>query len=147
MKTLSNIDMQELAMKLAKRIIRTVYKDHNYAINMITIYGVPRGGIPVAYLVRGYIDNCIITNDPEEADVIIDDIIDSGKTKERHKKYGKPFFGLIENSNEWIEFPWETKDQGTPIDDNILRIQQYLEDNKDEKVIEKLKKLIKGISL
>jgi len=141
-KTLNNIDVQLLAIMLSKRVINAVFPGSKYAINMITIYGVPRGGIPIAYLVRGYIDNCIVTDNPEEADIIVDDIIDSGKTKERYKKYGKPFFGLIENSNEWIEFPWETKDQGTPIDDNILRIQQYLEDNKDEKVIEKLKKLI-----
>ena len=103
MKTLNNIDVQLLAIMLSKRVINAVFPGSKYAINMITIYGVPRGGIPVVYLVRGYIGNCIIVDNPEEADVIIDD--------------------------------------------NILRIQQYLEDNKDEKVIEKLKKLIKGISL
>lgn len=136
MKILTNKEIIALADKLADKIYNET--DHF----SMKIYGVPRGGIPVAYLVHGLIEYSSIVDFPEEADLIVDDIIDSGKTKARYAKYDKPFYSLLENQKEWIHFPWEDKDKGTPIDDNIIRIQQYLEDNKDEKVIAQLQKII-----
>lgn len=72
------------------------------------VYGIPRGGSIVA----GIIGNAVDT--PEEADVIVDDILDSGKTiKEWQKKYShKMFWVLVDKRVEdlmgsWIEFPWE----------------------------------------
>ena len=63
----------------------------------------------------------------EEADVIIDDLIDSGATLERYKQYNKKFYALIdkrvEYQNEWIVFPWENE-QGN-IEDNVRRLLQY----------------------
>ena len=47
----------------------------------------------------------------EQADVIVDDLIDSGATQKQYKKYNKPFAALIdkrqEYKEEWIVFPWE----------------------------------------
>lgn len=86
-------------------------------------YGVPRGGQPIAAMLNP-------VDTPEEADVIIDDLIDSGSTKENYKKYGKVFIGLFnkqteeEFKNQWLVFPWEKKDEN--VEDNFVRILQYL---------------------
>lgn len=83
-------------------------------------YGVPRGGQYIAAMLNP-------VDTPEEADVIIDDLIDSGKTRERYiKKYRKQFIGLFDKKIEadlydkWLVFPWEVNE--TPAEDNFVRI-------------------------
>lgn len=86
-------------------------------------YGVPRGGQYISAMLNP-VDTI------EECDVIIDDLIDSGKTFENYKHYNKPFIGLFNKQREtelkdkWLVFPWELKDE--PIEDNFIRILQYL---------------------
>lgn len=86
-------------------------------------YGVPNGGQPIAALLNP-------VDTPEEADVIIDDLIDSGATMLRYEQYNKPFITLFNKQTEehlkgkWLIFPWEKKDE--PIEDNFKRILQYL---------------------
>ncbi len=57
-----------------------------------TFYGIPRGGAIVA----GFTSRPVET--PEEADVIIDDIYDSGATYKKWKKFypGKEFRFLVD---------------------------------------------------
>lgn len=107
-------------------------------------YGVPRGGVVVAGLTGNP------TNNIEEADVIIDDLIDSGKTMERYAKHKKPFVALIdkrkEYQNEWLVFPWETKEQDTneTVEDNVTRLLQYFgEDINREGLRETPKRFVK----
>ena len=57
-------------------------------------YGVPRAGQIVAGMTGNAVD------DIESADVIIDDLIDSGTTFERYKKHNKPFITLIDKRIE-----------------------------------------------
>lgn len=83
-------------------------------------YGVPRGGSVISAMINP-------VDTPEEADIIIDDLIDSGATRERYKKYGKPFIGLFESGDTWLEFPWEAEEQ--PAEDNIIRILEYINEN------------------
>ena len=91
-------------------------------------YGVPTGGQPIAALLNP-------VDTPEEADVIIDDLIDSGSTMLRYKVYNKPFIGLFNKQTEsnlkdkWLVFPWEIKNE--PVEDNFKRILQYLGENPD----------------
>jgi GTP cyclohydrolase I len=83
-------------------------------------YGVPRGGQPIAALFTP-VDN------PEDADIICDDIIDSGSTKKRYEqKYpNKPFMALLQGRQDvWYEFPWEENE--TPAEDAVKRILQCL---------------------
>ena len=93
----------------------------------IRIYPIPRGGIPVAYLLGSMMDGFVLTNDPAEADLFVDDIIDSGATMEEYcDKYpGRPFFALIdklaprsEYRDAWVVFPWENQDKSE--DDSIV---------------------------
>lgn len=86
-------------------------------------YGIPRGGQPIAAMLNP-------VDAPEDADILIDDLIDSGGTRERYKVYNKPFIGLFDKQtepdlkNKWLIFPWEKKDD--PVEDNFVRILQYL---------------------
>lgn len=87
-------------------------------------YGVPRGGQYISAMLNP-------VDTPNEADIIIDDLIDSGKTKLRYElQYGKPFIGLFNKKielnlkNKWLQFPWEENE--SPIEDNVTRILEYL---------------------
>lgn len=103
-----------------KEIIQRVDKlDKN-----LKYYGVPRGGQYIAAML-----NPVDTID--EADVIIDDLIDSGTTQNKYKQYNKPFIGLFNKQTEeelkgkWLIFPWEQKDK-IPVEENFVRILEYL---------------------
>lgn len=105
-------------------------------------YGVPRGGQYISAMLNP-VDTI------EEADVIIDDLIDSGNTEQSFKKYNKPFIGLFnkqtENDlkNKWLIYPWEVKEE-IPIEENFVRILQYLgEDPNREGLKETPKRYIK----
>jgi len=98
-------------------------KDRVTAKNL-KYYGVPRGGQIVAGILGNAVDNV------EDCDIIVDDLIDSGATLERYKKYNKPFEALIdkriEYNNEWLVFPWEIKEDGEEtVEDNVTRLLQY----------------------
>lgn len=105
----------------------------------VKVYGVPRGGSVVAALHGGAVDT------PDEADVILDDIIDSGRTRDKwlHSFPTKPFMALIDKTDTqspfrldgWIHFPW---DAGmSDIEDHVVRILEYIgEDPRREGLIE-----------
>lgn len=94
-----------------------------------TAYPVPRGGVPAAYLVKAAYDKkyapdvLLIAEVPEQADHFIDDIIDSGKTRDRyaHNHPGIPFYALVNKPwykdalpssplCGWVVFPWESNE-------------------------------------
>ena len=85
-------------------------------------YPVPRGGVPVAYLLTRF--GAIVVDNPEDADFIVDDIIDSGTTKRHYESVfpGKPFYALVtkEASDDWVVFPWEHQDDSGTEDDTIV---------------------------
>lgn len=93
-------------------------------------YAVPRGGIPVGYMLKSLVESLKLVEDSSKADIIIDDIIDSGTTRRQFKQ---PFYALInklddvnEYSNKWVVFPWEgTVESG--IDENVKRILQCVD--------------------
>lgn len=105
---------------------------------MLYCYPVPNGGIPAALLVTDVYNSCHtstvqLTNDPKQAHFIVDDIVDSGKTKEAHAIFNKPFFALVDKTGEhanwhgkWVEFPWEALAKVEGPEDNIRRILQFL---------------------
>ena len=73
----TNITWEQVYHRL-NEVIKDLPKNTKY-------YGVPRGGQVVAGMTGNAVDNI------EDADVIIDDLIDSGATEKRYKKYNKPF--------------------------------------------------------
>ena len=117
-------DCLEQAKKLAKRIrIKFAMLPRS-----IYIYGVPRGGIHVAQLIRS--ERIELVHDPNEAHVIVDDIIDSGRTKRFYEnKYSRvPFLALIPKKQKgtWYSFPWERMQNELPAEDAIIRILQVI---------------------
>ena len=121
------------------------------------VFGVPRGGIPVAYMLTSmYPSYFTLVETPEEAEVFVDDIIDSGSTMQRYcdEHPGKPFFALIDKTNEneqyvndWVVFPWEVTDKGDDelATDIVVRLLQYVgEDATREGLVETPKRVLKA---
>lgn len=132
----TNITWEQVYHRL-NEVIKELPKNTKY-------YGVPRGGQVVAGMTGNAVDNI------EDADVIIDDLIDSGATEKRYKKYNKPFLSLIDKrkelQGEWLVFPWETKvgDTDETVEDNVSRLLQYFgEDINREGLQETPKRFIK----
>ena len=97
------------------------------------VYGVPKGGM----IVTAFLKWATATATPELADVILDDIYDSGKTARKYmSKYpDKEFHALFDKRTEvidnWLVFPWE-KDHPAgeeTIEGNITRQLQYIGEN------------------
>lgn len=111
-------------------------------------YGVPRGGAIVAGLTHRAVD------DPERAAFIVDDIVDSGATREewRRRHPDKPFFALVDKTNgdrdmPWVVFPWEANDPAEMIggETNITRLLQVIgEDPKRQGLVDTPKRVMKA---
>lgn len=116
--------LDKLAQDCANRIRSN---DESLLKLPIKAYAVPRGGIPAA-LAIGKFTRLELVNTPDEAEIIIDDLIDTGSTMKRFP--GKPFFALIDkrswaHGNEWVVWPWEnTAEIG--VEDHIVRLLQYI---------------------
>lgn len=125
----------------------------------IKAYGIPRGGIPALYAVMAASNftalSIQIASNPLEADIFIDDIIDSGETMRRYCDMypGKPFYALIDKTDPvyadaysgWLQFPWEGEDAGSGVEDNIRRLLQYIgEDPNREGLRETPKRVAKA---
>lgn len=124
---LTNASVSNLAITLAARIHRLLPK-------ATKVFAIPRGGVPAALAVAGHHGNLQLVDDPAEADLFIDDIIDSGDTMRRwcDEYPGKPFFALIDKTEKdgefcdrWVVFPWEGTAEGG-IEDNIKRLLQFV---------------------
>ena len=92
------------------------------------VYGVPRGGM----ICSGFLRKAVNVYRPEDADVILDDVIDSGKTRDEYKIRfpDKPFVALFDKTKGdkdigWLIFPWEKDDEGS-IDDATIRLLQFI---------------------
>ena len=120
------------------------------------LYGIPRGGIPAAQAVHACMAaqglTATLTTHPNEADVFIDDIIDSGATRDRFtSKYrGVPFMALVNMQAEdpkgvWYEFPWETMKGEDGPEENIRRVLSFLGEDPDrEGLVETPKRVVKS---
>jgi GTP cyclohydrolase I len=102
----------------------------------VSVYAVPRGGVPVAYLLAGRAPGLRVVDDPMIAHVFVDDIIDSGRTRDRYQTtYQKPFLALVDKLGDpahaqmgWVVFPWELCEDGADenIEENIVRILEFI---------------------
>jgi len=108
----------------------------------LKLYGVPRGGIPAAYAVSTFLSDLIFVDRASDADIIIDDVIDSGKTKESFKREfpDKQFIALYDKTKQdkdigWIVFPWEENEEGS-VEDAVIRTLQYIGEDVEREGIE-----------
>lgn len=120
---------------LARELVAAI-GEKNYG-HLPTIYGVPTGGSIIASLVST-LGTFPQVDDYKDADVIIDDICDSGDTLAPYlREKGKDVWVLVNKSShllvksirrakptDFIEFPWEHKEQvGEKI---VTRMLQYI---------------------
>lgn len=109
-------------------------------------YGIPRGGQYIAALLNP-------VDTPEMADIIIDDLIDSGRTRERWASLypDKPFIALYDKTIEpdisgvWLRFPWE-KIGAEELEDNAARIIQYFDDGNRPGMVDTPRRYIKFLN-
>lgn len=120
MKThLSNRHVEDMANHVAATIC------DESSTETIRVFGIPRGGVPVAYLLAKN-PRIRVVEEPYSADILVDDIIDSGRTMRKWREHypHKPFYALIDKvnpyaltnnttalsliaKNSWVVFPWE----------------------------------------
>jgi GTP cyclohydrolase I len=97
----------------------------------LNIYPVPRGGVPVAYHLLQHFTKARIVQDPNDADVIVDDLIDSGATANKYIDLypDTPFLTLLDKRHQykqaWIVFPWEHS-EAQSAEDIPRRLLQYI---------------------
>jgi|SRR5215471_13326683 len=91
-------------------------------------YGIPRNGTVIAGIAkaRGH----RIAYRPDVATAFLDDLIDSGATREKWKaQFGKPFVALYDKktqfNGQWLVFPWE-QDMQTDAEDVVRRLLELI---------------------
>lgn len=135
---LSWTDVNMLGAALRERCIKA-----HPEVNAPRIYGVPRGGVYAAMLT-----GLPIAEDPRTADVIVDDLVDSGNTRVKWvTETGKPFEVLFhkESPDQWVVFPWEAAVGETGPEDAVVRLLQFIgEDPKREGLVETPKRVLKA---
>lgn len=138
---LTNKDVQELARKTAHSF--SAFGPYGVNGRPLRAYPIPRGGVPVAYLLQQYASFQIVDK-PADADFFIDDLIDSGSTMEQwcDEFPGRPFLTLINKNTDaaykgrWIVFPWEKRSEAG-VEDNIRRLLEFVgEDPNREGLLE-----------
>ena len=134
-------DVQQRAYKVTKRIL-TWRASHN--IQSVAMYPIPRGGVYAAL----HILRCegsagfYITDDIAKANVIIDDLLDTGTTAKRYTAKAvleqriefpqplPPVFFLVdkqqENITSWVRYPWERLNKDETIEDNVTRLIEFI---------------------
>jgi hypoxanthine phosphoribosyltransferase len=111
----------------------------NYS-NIIAVYGIPRGGLPIAVHLSHYLNLDFIKSESEIIDklkrskndniIICDDVCDTGETFYKLSKELRKFTDqliyislyykihaefnpdiYLKETNRWISFPWERNDE------------------------------------
>jgi GTP cyclohydrolase IA len=120
----------------------------------VAVYGVPRGGVNIAQIISAEFEHAHIAASPDECDIIVDDIIDSGATRDKFAKShaNLPFYAPVIKSEgsvfkgKWIVFPWEANDEEEGAEDNVRRLLQVIGENPNrEGLIETPKRFIKAL--
>lgn len=117
------------------------------------IHGIPAGGIAIAVAIADVlnIDNLLSVDDYKKSNkkevLVVDDLVDSGKTLKRYKEsdcavlYKKPHspeptYYLKNIGSEWVTFPHEKDKDG--ILDHVIRVFSFIDiqlDENEEQVI------------
>lgn len=119
-----------------------IKKHHDGDIPYGGIYGVPRGGIHVAAELSHLLGVPLVDRESLSSDwsiLVVDDLVDSGRTRQRywdhdfaclHMKSHTPldFYPthFVRRIDDWIEYWWEVGSVASGIEDNVVRILQFI---------------------
>jgi len=130
---------------LSKKILESNIKYSN-------IYSVPRGGVPIGILLSKLLNINLVDKDKIKKDtLIVDDLIDSGKTREKfsendfaviYRKNNKQVDYYVKDIDGWIEFPYENTENDEQ--DIITRLLEVLGENPNrEGLLDTPKRVVK----
>lgn len=137
---ISQGEVHAAAKDAVQRLFATHHELWTATPRRLLLYGVPRGGVPAAYAVSHVLSSEYrlpvgYTDDPDLADVIVDDLVDSGTTRDRYRaRYpGTPFCALYDKQvdpgvrGRWVVFPWErTTEHDDSATDIVVRLLQVI---------------------
>lgn len=129
--TFDTLQVLDLAGDMQNRILTEL----PHLSKPIKVYAVPTGGIParLALFALDNVQDFVVADDPRECDIVVDDLIDTGRTSEQFGS--KPFYALVdkrtwEHGDAWVVWPWEGNGSAG-IEDHIVRLLQYIGENPD----------------
>lgn len=145
--------MIELNWEEIKHKIEDFCRTTPLSLRFEFVYGVPRGGIPVAILFSEIAGLRLLENlsdffekHKKSRVLIVDDVIDSGKTRMKYKDY--EFYAVWNkkiDGDDWVEFPWERMSQEYPVEDSVIRMLEFIgEDLSREGLKETPKRVVKS---
>jgi len=80
-------------------------------LNVKKIFGIPRNGCIVALALEKH--GMEIVQKPEDAQALVDDVVETGRTFKEYMKYKTPLLSLVikKPGDEWIKWWFEKPDQ------------------------------------
>jgi GTP cyclohydrolase I len=118
-------DVQLQAQRIAERVNGST-----------SVWGVPRGGVPVACMVRAFRPDLELVDEPGIGTLVVDDVVDSGLTLKRYAGgwavdalYRKPsapaeLAPAAGEASGWLHFPWEADETGP--EDAVVRLLSFI---------------------
>lgn len=93
------------------------------------VFGVPRGGCVPAALLAGLWRTPLLDR-PEAGCLVVDDLVDSGATRDRYAAYTFDALYHKTATDGWLVFPWEIGEEVGPTD-AVRRLLQYVGEDPD----------------
>lgn len=145
-------DIEDRAKEIAKelrdnKIIGRSGQRGHHVHTEARIFGIPRGGVTCAFALAHALGHGIVVDDIEHANIIVDDIIDSGTTRDKYMgmaKEGAFFYPFFTSGEEWLIFPWEDTEEHSASDIPIRLLQYVNEDPTRGGLLETPKRYLKA---